>query len=85
MESECLPVHEILLNNTPVSNTIRENKLNQIDNVIFSNRKYWMQLMDDCLVDRIISWDISLEIAMENARDQSSIMRGLQQRWVSIN
>jgi twitching motility protein PilT len=33
-------VHEILLNNTPVANTIRDNKLNQIDNVIFTNRKY---------------------------------------------
>lgn len=80
-----LAVHEILLNNTPVSNTIRENKLNQIDNVIFSNRKYWMQLMDDCLVDRVISWDISLEIALENARDQSAIRRSLEQRGVKFD
>jgi len=80
-----IAVHEILLNNTPVSNTIRENKLNQIDNVIFSNRKYGMQLMDDCLVDHVIAGDITLEIALENARDQSSIRRGLEQRWVKFN
>ena len=75
-----IAVHEILVNNTPVSNTIRENNLNQIDNVIFSNRKYGMQLMDDCLVDHVIAGDITLEIALENARDQSSIRRGLEQR-----
>lgn len=78
-------VHEILLNNTPVSNTIRENKLNQIDNVIFTNKKYWMQLLDESLVDRIVKWDISLQTAMENARDQSTIRRWLEQLWVKFN
>jgi twitching motility protein PilT len=39
-EHGVVAVHEILLNNTPVANTIRDNKLNQIDNVIFTNRKY---------------------------------------------
>ena len=36
-EHGVVAVHEILLNNTPVANTIRDNKLNQIDNVIFTN------------------------------------------------
>jgi twitching motility protein PilT len=33
-----VPAHEILLNNTAVENTIRENKLNQIKNVIYTSR-----------------------------------------------
>ena len=77
-------VHEILLNNTPVANTIRDNKLNQIDNVIFTNRKYWMQLLDDCLVEHIVKWDISYQTAMENARDPSAIKRWLEQLWLKV-
>ena len=77
-------VHEILLNNTPVANTIRDNKLNQIDNVIFTNRKYGMQLLDDCLVDHIVKWDISYQTAMENARDQWAIKRWLEQLWLKV-
>ena len=77
-------VHEILLNNTPVANTIRDNKLNQIDNVIFTNRKYGMQLLDDCLVDHIVKWDISYQTAIENARDQSAIRRWLEQLWLKV-
>ena len=77
-------VHEILLNNTPVANTIRDNKLNQIDNVIFTNRKYGMQLLDDCLVEHIVKWDISYQTAMENARDQWAIKRWLEQLWLKV-
>jgi Tfp pilus assembly pilus retraction ATPase PilT len=73
-----------LLNNTPVANTIRDNKLNQIDNVIFTNRKYWMQLLDDCLVEHIVKWDISYQTAIENARDQSAIKRWLEQLWLKV-
>lgn len=77
-------IHEILLNNTPVANTIRDNKLNQIDNVIFTNRKYWMQLLDDCLVEHIVKWDISYQTAIENARDQWAIKRWLEQLWLKV-
>lgn len=80
-----IAAHEILLNNTPVSNTIRENKLNQLNNVMFSNKRLWMQLMDDCLVDYIIKWYITMEIAMDNATDQWAIKRWLEQRWVRFN
>jgi Tfp pilus assembly pilus retraction ATPase PilT len=33
-----VPAHEIVLNNTAIENAIREDKLNQIDNVISTNR-----------------------------------------------
>lgn len=80
-----IAAHEILLNNTPVSNTIRENKLNQINNIMFSNKRLWMQLLDDCLVDYIIKWYITMEIAMDNATDQWAIRRWLEQRGVKFN
>ena len=83
--SGMIAAHEILLNNTPVSNTIRENKLNQLNNVIFSNKRLWMQLLDDCLVDYILKDYITMEIAMDNATDQWAIKRWLEQHWVRFN
>ena len=77
-------VHEILLNNTPVANTIRDGKYDQIDNVIFTNRKYGMQLLDDCLVEHIVKWDISYQTAIENARDPWAIKRWLEQLWLKV-
>lgn len=78
-------VHEILLNNTPVANTIRENKLNQIDNVIFTSRNIWMQLLDDSLVEHVLNWDITIQTALENCRDQWAIKRWLEKAWISFS
>lgn len=78
-------IHEILLNNVSVANTIRENKLHQINNVIFSNKKIWMQLMDDSLIKFIASWDITIETALENTHDPLYIRRWLETLWFKID
>lgn len=76
--------HEILLNNVAVSNTIRENKLHQLNNIIFTNKNIWMQLMDDCLADYLVDWKITLETALENCHDQMLVRKRLEQRWVKF-
>jgi len=80
-----IAIHEILLNNVSVANTIRENKLHQINNVIFSNKKIWMQLMDDSLIRYIASWDITIETALENAHDPLYIRRWLECAWFKLD
>lgn len=78
-------IHEILLNNVSVANTIRENKLHQINNVIFSNKKIWMQLMDDSLIKYLASGDITIETALENTHDPLYIRRWLESLWFKID
>ena len=72
-----IAAHEIAMNNTAMENAIRENKLNQIDNVIFTNRQAGMQLMDDDLARLVREWKISMEVAMENSRDQNRLRDGV--------
>lgn len=73
-----VPAHEILLNNTAVENTIRENKLNQIKNVMYTNRNIGMQLLEDDLVRLVEQGKISPEAAMSTANDHAHVQRELQ-------
>jgi Tfp pilus assembly pilus retraction ATPase PilT len=45
-----VPAHEILLNNKAVENTIRENKMNQLRNVMYTYRTSGMCLLEDDLL-----------------------------------
>ena len=72
-----VPAFEILLNNTAVENTIRENKLNQIKNVMYTNRNIGMLILEDHLVRLVQSGDISIETAMSNANDHNQVQREL--------
>lgn len=65
-----VPVHEILLNNTAVENTIRENKMNQLRNVMYTYRTVGMQLLEDDLLRLVKEGKISAEMAMFNANDR---------------
>jgi twitching motility protein PilT len=67
-----------LLNNTAVENTIRENKLNQIKNVIYTSRDIWMQLLEDDLVRLVEEWKITYQSAIENSNDHTHVQRELQ-------
>ena len=73
-----IPAHEIALNNTALENAIRDNKLNQVDNVIFTNRWAGMQLMDDDLVRLVVEDKIDINTAVENARDRVHLKDGLK-------
>jgi len=79
-----IPAHEIALNNTALENAIRDNKLNQVDNVIFTNRWAGMQLMDDDLVRLVTEGKIDINTAIENSRDRVHLKDGLKDAWINI-
>ncbi|MDR0860852.1 MAG: PilT/PilU family type 4a pilus ATPase [Candidatus Peribacteria bacterium] len=79
-----VPAHEILLNNTAVENTIRENKMNQIKNVMYTNRNVGMQLLEDNLAILAAQGLITPEMAMANANDHDHVKRELQTKGFQI-
>jgi len=74
-----VPAHEILLNNKAVENTIRENKMNQLRNVMYTYRTSWMCLLEDDLVRLVRRWKITAEMAMFNANDRAALKRELEE------
>ncbi|MBQ7074715.1 hypothetical protein IJM86_06850 [bacterium] len=72
-----VPAHEILLNNTAVSNTIRENKLNQLKNVMYTNRNNGMQIFEDNLAQLVEANLITAEQALAVTNDQDHLKREL--------
>lgn len=72
-----MPAHEILLNNKAVENTIRENKMNQLRNVMYTYRASGMCLLEDDLVRLVKNKKITPEMAMFNANDRGTLKREL--------
>jgi len=72
-----VPAHEILLNNVAVENTIRENKMNQLKNVMYTYRANWMSLLEDDLYRLVKNKKITSEIALLNANDRGALKREL--------
>jgi twitching motility protein PilT len=79
-----VPAHEILLNNTAVENTIRENKLNQLKNVMYTNRNVGMQLLEDNLAILVEQGLITPEQAMANANDHDHVKREMQSKGIQV-
>lgn len=79
-----IPAHEILLNNTAVENTIREDKLNQLKNVMYTYRTSWMQMLEDDLARLVIQWQISPDMALFHANDRDGLIRTLTGEWVKL-
>ena len=77
-----VPAHEILLNNTAVENTIRENKMNQLRNVIYTYRASGMLLLEDDLLRLVKEWKITVEAAMFDANDRAALKRELTENWL---
>ena len=77
-----VPAHEILLNNKAVENTIRENKMNQLRNVMYTYRTSGMCLLEDDLLRLVKEWKITSEMAMFNANDRAALKRELSEAWL---
>ncbi|MBQ5945710.1 hypothetical protein IJL65_05030 [bacterium] len=75
-----IPAHEVLLNNSAVENTIRENKLNQLKNVMYTYRSSGMLLLEDDLVRLVMEGKISVEMALFYANDRDALKRELEQK-----
>jgi twitching motility protein PilT len=72
-----VPAHEILLNNKAVENTIRENKMNQLRNVMYTYRNSGMRLLEDDLLNLVRNGKITPDMAMFYANDRGSLKREL--------
>lgn len=77
-----VPAHEILLNNKAVENTIREDKMNQLRNVIYTYRTSGMCLLEDDLLRLVKEWKITTEMALFDANDRSALKRELWEAWL---
>lgn len=75
-----IPAHEVLLNNSAVENTIRENKLNQLKNVMYTYRSSWMLLLEDDLLRLVMEGKITVEMALFYANDRDALKRELEQK-----
>ena len=71
---------EVLLNTTAVANVIRENKLNQLKSVMYTNRVSGMQLMEESLLILIEKGMIGIDQALEAANNLDYIKRELINR-----
>ncbi len=69
---------EVMHTNTAIKNLIREAKTHQIDNIIQTNRKLGMMMMDDAIMELYTRGDISKETALEYSQDQQNMKRKLQ-------
>jgi len=66
-------VKEILLNNSAVSNLIRENDIHQIPTTIQMGKREWMQLLEDDIIHLIQMWEITVEEGMKYANNSRLI------------
>ena len=69
---------EVMHTNTAIKNLIRESKTHQIDNIIQTNRKLGMMMMDDAIMELYVRGEIAKETALEYAQDQQNMKRKLQ-------
>lgn len=71
---------EIMLNNTAIWNVIRKNEIEQINNILQTNKKIWMQTLEEHLIDLVLREEITLEDALRNANDPDYIINDLKNR-----
>ena len=84
MSQQLLPVtdgggrvaaHEVMLNIPAIRNLIREKKEFQIHSVMMTHSKLGMMTMDQCLRDRYLDRQITLETAMAHAGNVGNLQR----------
>jgi twitching motility protein PilT len=59
-----IPAYELLINNTAISNLIRENRIHEIPSIIQTNRDAGMISMEYCLADLVRSQQITVDTGL---------------------
>ena len=75
ISGDLVPAYELMLNNTAVSNLIRENRIHSIDAIIQTSSEIGMISLDRSLANLVRSNEISLQNAQNYARDLEDINR----------
>ena len=79
-----IATQEIMINNTAIANLIRENQINQINNIIQTHKQEWMQLLEDHLIELIGKWLIEIEDALTVANNPQYILSEIKNRGIMI-
>ena len=72
------PAYELLINNSAISNLIREGRTHEIDTVLQTHRADGMVDMATCLIEMVRSGTITVDDAMRYAPDQKALVALLQ-------
>ena len=64
-------IHDVMVNNSAISNLIREGKTFQIPTVMQTGKREGMQVMDRVLLDIVLKGDVTGEDAWEHANDKA--------------
>jgi twitching motility protein PilT len=75
---------EVLIATNPVRNLIRENRSNQLQNVMMTNSKEGMQTLESSLVQLIADGVVSYEDALGVSAHPKELVRSLDQLGVSV-
>lgn len=68
-----IPAYELLINNTAVSNVIRENRVYEIDTIIETGLSEGMVSLNRCLVELVRAGEITAENAYKYSNDVKSL------------
>ena len=77
VNGEMIPAFEIMIMTPAISNMIRDNKIHQIDGVIYSSSQYQMRSMDQSLLDLFRQKKITRETALKYATNVEMLKRKL--------
>jgi twitching motility protein PilT len=75
---------EVLIATNPVRNLIRENRSNQLQNVMMTNSKEGMQTLESSLVQLIADGIVSYEDALGVSAHPKELVRALDQLGVAV-
>ncbi len=70
-----VPAYELLINNTAVSNLIREKRIHELNSVIETSSQEGMIDMNRCLVELVRAGEISVENAYANSSNPKNLGR----------
>lgn len=70
-------VKEILINNSAISNLIRENDIHQIPTSMQMGRREWMQLLEDDIIQLIQMWQVTMEEGLKYANNPRYIKESM--------
>jgi twitching motility protein PilT len=79
-----IAAQEIMINNTAIANLIRENQINQINNVIQTHKQEGMQLLEDHLIELISKGLINIEEALTVANNPQYVLNEIKNRGIVI-
>lgn len=84
IDGTLVPAFEVMIVTPAIANLIREGKIHQIDNVIFSSQEGGMQTMDNALLALFNAGRITRDSAIAYAQDKTTLSRKLKEKKLHV-